>query len=81
MSSATTITAAMVSRARIKGALFAVLSFPIMIPLVLIAISATSASISGNLEQNYWDSIKILIGYPVILTAVSTLLFDYVWRS
>ena len=81
LSATSTITAAMVSKANVKGALFAVLSFPLMLPLLLIAISATSVCLGGGDGQTLWDSLKILIAYPVIVTAVSFLLFDYVWNN
>jgi len=81
LSAASTITAAMVSRANVKGALFAVLSFPIMLPLILVAISATSVCLGGGELTTLWDGLKILIGYPVILTSVSYLLFDYIWSN
>jgi len=76
-----TVTAVMVSRSGKRGALFGVLSFPIMLPVLLMAINAGAICIGGGDMHSLWDSIKILIGYPVILTAISYLLFDYVWRG
>ena len=76
-----TITAAIVSKANVKGALFAVLSFPLMLPLLLVAISATIICVGGGDNQKLFDSIKILIAYPVIVTAISYLLFDYIWSN
>jgi len=76
-----TITAAIVSKANVKGALFAVLSFPLMLPLLLVAISATTICVGGGDNMKLLDSIKILIAYPVIVTAISYLLFDYIWSN
>ena len=42
---ATTIIAAIVSKAHVKGALFAVLSFPILLPLLITAIHGTRLSL------------------------------------
>lgn len=81
LSAASTITAAMVSKANVRGALFAVLSFPLMLPLLLVAISATGICLGGGNMQVLWDSLKIMIGYPVILMALSYLLFDYIWSN
>jgi len=81
MSAASTLTSVMVSRASARGALFAVLSFPIMLPLLLTVISATSICIGDGDMTRLWDNLKILISYPVILVAISYLLFDQIWRS
>ncbi len=81
LSATSTITAAMVSKANVKGALFAVLSFPLMLPLLLVAISATAVCLGGGDAERLRDSLKILIGYPVIITAVSYLVFDYIWSN
>ncbi len=81
LSATSTITAAMVSKANVKGALFAVLSFPLMLPLLLIAISATAVCLGAGDDQTLWDSLRILVAYPVIVTAVSFLLFEYVWNN
>jgi len=82
LSATSTITAAIVSKANVKGALFAILSFPLMLPLLLVAISATGICLGGpDQSSRLSDSIKILIGYPAIVTAVSSLLFDYIWNN
>ncbi len=82
LSATSTITAAIVSKANVRGALFAILSFPLMLPLLLVAISATGICLGGpDQGTRLADSLKILIGYPVIVTAVSYLLFDYIWNN
>lgn len=81
LSATSTITAAMVSKANVKGALFAVLSFPLMLPLLLVAISATTVCLGGGDPERLWDSLRILIGYPVVITAISYLVFDYIWGN
>ena len=44
LSGATTLVAAIISRASVKGALFAVLSFPILMPLLMALVAATDAA-------------------------------------
>lgn len=79
--SATTIIAAIVSKATVRGALFAVLSFPLLLPVLLSAIQATSVNLSGGDFSQMWPHMKILIAYPVIVITISFMLFDYVWNE
>ena len=44
---ATTLIAAIIARASVKGALFAVLSFPLLAPLLVVAIKGTALALDG----------------------------------
>jgi heme exporter protein B len=77
LAAAATLTAAMVSCAEGKQTLFAVITFPLILPLLLSAVSATALSLSG-LRPDYTD-ILFLLGYDLALIAVAVLLFDYLW--
>jgi heme exporter protein B len=79
IASATVIIAAIVSKATVRGALFAVMSFPLLLPVLLSAIHATSAVLRGAEFADLWPHLKILIAYPVIVVTISYVLFDYVW--
>jgi heme exporter protein B len=81
IASATTIIAAIVSKATTRGALFAVLAFPLLLPVLLSAITATSVVLWGREFGEMWPQIKILIAYPVIVITMSYILFDYVWSE
>jgi heme exporter protein B len=81
VASATTIIAAIVSKATARGALFAVLAFPLLLPVLLSAISATSVVLGGGEFGEMWPHIKILIAYPIIVVTMSYVLFDYVWSE
>ncbi|MFH2036139.1 MAG: heme exporter protein CcmB [Candidatus Zixiibacteriota bacterium] len=81
LSGATTIIAAIVSKATIKGALFTVLSFPILMPLLIAVISITKTAIDGGSWGNISSAIQLLIAYDVVMTTVSVMLFDFVWRQ
>lgn len=81
IAASTTIIAAIVSRASIKGALFAVLSFPLLLPVLLSAIFATEVVLRGGEWSDMWPYVKILIAYPIIVVTVSYMLFDYVWEG
>jgi heme exporter protein B len=81
LASATTIIAAIISRARVKGALFAVLSFPILLPLLVAAIDGTYLSLRGEGFSASWSDLRLLISYAVVMFTASLLLFDFVWSE
>jgi heme exporter protein B len=81
LASSTTIIAAIISRARVKGALFAVLSFPILLPLLITAIDGTYLSLSGESLSSGWNDLRLLISYAVVMFVASLLLFDFVWSE
>ncbi|MCK5032633.1 MAG: heme exporter protein CcmB [Calditrichia bacterium] len=81
LSAGATIIAAIISKASAKGALFTVLSFPIILPVLITGISATKticfkssfASVSGELQA--------LFAYSVVLITASIMLFEFVWNE
>lgn len=79
----TTLIAAIISRASIKGALFAVLSFPVLLPLLIGAISATRIALSPGTESFSAASseIQLLLSYAVVMITAGVLLFDFVWEE
>lgn len=79
LAGATTIIAAMVARASVKGALFAVLSFPILLPLLLAAIGGTQASLDPAGMASAAADLRLLGAYAVAMFTASWMLFDYVW--
>ena len=81
LASAATIIAAIIAKSNTKGTLYPVLSFPILLPLLLTVISATKMAIEGVAFSDAGGEFRILISYTVVITAVSYLLFDYVWKD
>jgi len=81
LASASTILAAIISKANTKGTLYPVLSFPILLPLLLTLINATKLSVEGAPFSEAISSFQILISYFVVITAISYLLFEFVWKE
>ena len=79
ISSAATIIAAIISKAGAKGAMFPVLSFPVLLPVLYLGIDLTINCISGN--QPVANDIIFLISYSGAMIAASAVLFDFVWRE
>jgi heme exporter protein B len=78
---ATTITAAIISKSHVKGALFAVLSFPVLLPLLVAGIDGTRISLEGHDFSAGSGDIRLLISYVVVMLVASILLFDFVWNE
>ncbi len=81
LAGATTIIGAIVAKANVRGALFAVLSFPVLLPLLVAAISGTNAALSNEGWSGAENDIKLLTAYAVIMITASTVLFDFVWNG
>ncbi|MCR4427171.1 MAG: heme exporter protein CcmB [Firmicutes bacterium] len=81
LAASTTIVAAIISRANAKGALFAVLSFPLALPGLGASIRATVVAFSGGGLPQAAGDIRLLIGHGVIMMALSLLLFEFVWND
>ena len=81
LASASTIIAAIISKANTKGTLYPVLSFPILLPLLLSVINSTKLAVEGAPFIEAISDIQVLISYLIVVTAVSYLLFDFIWKE
>jgi len=79
--SVSTIIAAIISRASAKGALFAVLSFPVTLPILISAIHGTTLALQGNSIFSCMNEVQILFSFTVVVFTASILLFEFVWIS
>jgi len=78
---ALTIIAALIARSGSKGALYPVLSFPVILPLVILGVDLIRRSIVGITLGNMADDLLLLGMYTVALMLVSYLLFDLIWKE
>lgn len=53
--------------------------FPVAIPALLAMVQATTAVLTGEFEPNLW--VRVLLGYDVVFTTVSILLFEPVLNA
>jgi heme exporter protein B len=81
LSSVATLIAAIISQASAKGALFAVLSFPIALPLLISGIHATRLSLDGGSLGECLPDLQILFSFSVVILTLSLLLFEFIWRK
>ena len=79
-SSLLTMVSAIASKASNNFTLMAILSFPILIPLLIVLIKLSKNAIDG---LEHWDMnyLLVLMFLNVIIIALSYLLFRYLWRD
>jgi len=76
---ATTLVAAIIARASSKGALFAVLSFPILILPLMMLVAASESALAGGAFAEISEPIQGLFAYSVVMITASFMLFRFVW--
>jgi len=81
LSSVATLIAAIISQASAKGALFAVLSFPISLPILISGIHGTRLVMDGEPLSECLSDLQILISFSVVILTLSVLLFEFIWRK
>jgi len=76
-----TLLSGIASKTTSSHILMAVLSFPVVISILLLAIQVTKNCLDGLDRSVSWDEILTLTAINCLVTAVSYLLFPYIWRS
>jgi heme exporter protein B len=81
LAASTTIIAALVAQARVKGALFTVLALPLLVPLLVLAIRASHVAFVGAGWARAASPLQAIVGYGVAMFVASLMLFDAVWSA
>lgn len=81
LSGVATMLGAIVSQADRKGAIFSVLSIPLLFPLILILVRTTRAALIEGFTENYLNDFWALFGYAGVTITAGILLFDYIWEE
>ncbi|MGK7389586.1 MAG: heme exporter protein CcmB [Candidatus Cyclobacteriaceae bacterium M2_1C_046] len=79
--SALTLNSMIAAKAGNNFTLMAVLSFPIVIPALLMAIKGSKVAIDGLGWDACTDELMTLTGINIITWAVAVVLFPYLWRN
>lgn len=72
-----TLVAAIIAQARTKGTLFSVLAFPVLLPLLLLAVELTFNAVAGG---GGGVALAQLLLYDGSVTVVGLMLFPMVWN-
>jgi heme exporter protein B len=76
-----TMISAIASKAGNNGTLMAILSFPVIIPVILLLIRISKSAMDGTSRALNYGNISVLCAINVIVIATSLLLFPFLWRD
>ena len=81
LASTLTMMAAIASRASNNFSLMAILSFPVILPLLTTLMKISHTSLISNQWSGNWGFIVILLTINVTVIVLAYLLFPYLWRD
>jgi heme exporter protein B len=76
-----TLLSGIASKAGNNGALMAVLSIPIIIPMLLLLMKVSKNAIDGLDFDTCWHELVLLMAINFMVVSLSYILFPYLWRS
>jgi heme exporter protein B len=76
-----TMISAIAAKAGNNSTLMAILSFPVIIPLLILIIKLSKNAMDGLDRSVSYDEIGVLCAINAIVIAVSLILFPYLWRD
>ena len=81
LAGACTIVAAIIAKTGARSALFGGLAFPVLLPLLLAAVSGTTRALDGESLGGAWAEIRLLLSFAVVMITAAALLFEWVWND
>jgi len=78
LASSATLVGAIISQTRGRGALFAGVSFPLLLPVLAAAVVGTRAQWQG---ASIVAEVRLLAAYAAAVLGVSLLLYDHLWED
>jgi heme exporter protein B len=80
-----TLTAALVAQASAKNGLLAVLSFPLLVPLLVAGVHGVKVALGIGNSGGSWTpargDLQVLGSYAVLAVTASLMLFDFLWND
>lgn len=76
-----TMVSSISAKANNSGTLMAILSFPVIIPLLIVLIKLSKNAMDGLDRSVSLNEIIVLIAINAVVISVSLLLFPYIWRD
>jgi heme exporter protein B len=73
-----TLLAAMAVQARTRDILLPILLFPVVLPVILAAVKASTGFLDGSEMELIRPWLNLLLVYDIIFSAVAFMVFDYV---
>jgi len=82
LGAAATVVAAIIAKARGKGALYGALGFPLLLPLLMMAVRATQVALIADTPfTTLLRNAGGLFSFAVMLITASALLFPFIWED
>lgn len=81
IASSLTLVAAVASKTDNPGTLTAVLGFPVVLPTLLMLVKVSKNATDGLATSTSYDELIVMCAISAISTAVSYILFPYLWRA
>ena len=78
LGASSTLVGAVIAQTRSRGALFAGVSLPLLLPVLASGVAGTRAQWEGG---SIAADVRLLAAYAVALLAVSLLLYDHLWED
>ena len=76
-----TMISAIASKAGNNGTLMAILSFPVIIPVILVLIKLSKSAMDGIQRSLSYGNIGVLAAINIIVIATALLLFPFLWHD
>ncbi|OOQ60935.1 heme exporter protein CcmB [Mucilaginibacter pedocola] len=76
-----TMISAIASKAGNNGTLMAILSFPVIVPVILLLIKVSKAAMDGLDRAESYGTMGVLLAINAIVISTSLILFPYLWRD
>ncbi len=80
-SSTLTMIAGIASKAENSATLMAILSFPVILPMLLMLLKISKNALDGLDRSSSWDEVMMLLAIDAIVLVLSVILFPFLWRS
>ena len=81
LAASTTLIAAIVSQSGVRGALFTVLSFPVLVPQLVAGIGVSRKALLGKGFGDSLPEFQLLVAYAGVMLILGWLLADHLWRD
>lgn len=76
-----TMVSAIAAKAGNNGTLMAVLSFPVILPVIMLLVKISKSAMDGIDRSLTYGNFGVLSAINVIVIAISLILFPYLWRD
>lgn len=76
-----TLISAISSKAANAGSLMPILSFPVIVPIILVAIKASKKAMDGLDTDLIYPDLLVLLSLNMLLFGLAYILFPYLWKD